>query len=600
MSSTTNISPIAPGVRLHLTDTPLARSLRHPVPDCRATRRYQQSLDNQLDAERRDWAVERMGREATAPLCRAAFCWYSPLSRHHRDPVLLQFFQDGFRKYVGNIDDSGLPKRFGLNGESWAHGWDIEGLIYGLHFCREALAADVLELAAARFPLAAHRLANLKRTPEIIGSYGNQRTVWTLGLYLYGQILNDPQLTALSDQFFYEALDKILDPSGQVIEQQGPCMHYSYTALTYTWLNLAVRGDHSRDSLLSKTLAWFRARHTDSFYPLAGPSTRTYNETLNGFVTDLLTAAESIAATDPLPLEWVSQAAAHADLVRSAHGGSPLIWAMLACTGDHTPTTAQREQWDAPRLDFYGHTHLLKRAPVKYMLVRQRYQTHFNLRDYLPFSGIQTWAWENEPPIIHPTPIAPSTTQGFGLDTARQGVSHNWGGYGAGAVGIDGYLKGNCLVARYDWFWRVVVFTPAATVVVEFGRGGNRRTLWTLNRVEPATPKIESGRVTFTGRAGCLHTTLKSPPELVTLPDGHAWTKNVRQLVYDCGDGMVAFALSNAEFRFTDPLHFTDASGNYELHLDPRLLTPENPGNLSIDTWKLARETKVICLTGNP
>lgn len=563
---------------MNLVDTPLARVLLRQFPDCRATRRYQQILDDLLDVERKDWGVEKTGREATAPMCRAAFCWYSPLSRHRGDPALLKFFQDGFRGYVREWD-----RRPGLNGNVWAHGWDIEGLIYGLHFCREALDADVLELAAAQLPAAGQRLANLPRSPDSIGSYGNQRVVWTLGLYLYGQVLNDPALVALSDQFFTEAVDKILDPSGQVIEQQGPCMHYSYTALFYAWLNLAIRSDHSRDHTLREALAWFRNRHTNSLYPIAGPSTRMYKETINSAAVDLLPVAEFVE--HELARQWIWRATGRSGpFAHSGHGAGPALWAMLSCTGDHEPTGVA--EWDAPRIIYYSSTHLLKRFPLKYVLVRQRYQTHYNFRDYLPFSGIQTWAWENEPPILHPTPLTPSTTQGYALDTARQGTSHNWGGYGAGAVGVDGYVNGNIAVARYDWLWRVIAFTPASTVVVEFGRGGNRRTFWTLNRVEPAEPKIESGRVSFAGRVGCLHSTLKELP---------AFTSATRQLLYECGDGMVAFGLSNEQFRFEDALHFEDASGKYELQLDPRFFNADNPGNFSIDTWQLAQGTKLIC-----
>jgi hypothetical protein len=148
--------------------------------------------------------------------------------------------------------------------------------------------------------------------------------------------------------------------------------------------------------------------------------------------------------------------------------------------------------------------------------VRRAYQTHFNITDFMPFSGVQTWAWGGEPPIIHPTPLYPSTTQAYGLDTARQGVSHNWGLYGAGAMAADGVrvLPRNereiaLLLARYDWLWRLAFFTGCSTVVLEFGRGGPRRALWTLNRVEPAEPQIAPGVVSFAGRRGRLYS---SPP----------------------------------------------------------------------------------------
>jgi hypothetical protein len=263
----------------------------------------------------------------------------------------------------------------------------------------------------------------------------------------------------------------------------------------------------------------------------------------------------------------------------------------------------------------YETLRLHPKSPFKYALVRRDYQTHYNFTDFLPFSGIQTWALGDEPPIIHPTPLAPSTTIGERLDTARQGVSRNWGLYGGGAMGINGRCRmprqpGEIplLVARYDWFWRVVFFADRSTVVLEFDGGEpgpnprprpRRTTLWTLNRIEPAEPAIEhqggAGVVRFAGREACLHALCPAAPKLVELPDNDAWATGVRQLEYDCGTGPVAFAFSDGSFRFGSGLggadfRFADATGSYEAALDSRFFTP-TPGNLRIDPWQLAEHT---------
>lgn len=636
-------------------DTALAKILTKEIVDCPATRRYQQALDMSVDQMRESWdfprgfrgsaeialphetvdgywelpAEERerlttpeavqayrsnAGRGGTARLSLAAFCWHSPLSRYHGDGELLQFFSNGLRSYVDSIRADGLMGLFGLNGESWAHGWDIEGLIYGLTICRDHLDPDLVERALDGFRRAAVRLTRIPREPTSFGSYGNQRVVWTLGLELYGQILGEPKLRGLSNTFFYEALDKILDASGQVIEQQGPCLHYSYTAFIYAWLNLAVRGDTRYLERVENCLRWFYLRHTESFWPLAGPSARSFVEVLPGTVADLLPAAEQIAASNPAPRQW-ALAALESLFERTdlgwdkyaaplGHGAPGLMWAMLMCPGPVEPSAEQSREWTAPTTTYFHHTHLLKRFPMKYILVRRRYQTHFNCRDYLPFSGIQTWALDNEPPVIHPTPLAPSTTQGYALDTARQGVSHNWGGYGAGAVGVDGYINDpeaddelRHLVARYDWFWRIVVFTDVSTMVLEFGKGGPRRRLWTLNRLEPRQPQIGNGVVTFDGLEACLHSSVKAPT-LVELDVDHKWAEDVRQLVYDCGEGPAVFALSDASFKlpadswFDDGVvRFADSAGEYETVLHPGFLQAPNAGNLEIDTFKLAHDT---------
>ena len=584
-------------------------------------------LDKSVDQSLPSWDLDRglirtdpplKGREATAPLCIAAFCWYSPLSRHHKKTELLKFFESGLRTCTESIDENGLMGAFGLNGEGWAHGWDVEGLLYGLLFCRDALNPSLLREVRERFIRSARHHAELPTTNEIIGSYGNQRCVWILGLHLYGQILDDPSLIAQADRYWEDVKPKVLDISGQVIEQVGPCMHYSYTAFFYAWLNLVIRGDDSERDRVGRCLEWFRLRHTESLYPIAGPTARKYYETIPYTAVDLLPAAEELSGHAPRHLAFTGRAVAKASEMQEGqvasqtttqgsgitvwgHGASPWMWAILMAEDKSLPPVLRDE---AVTQD-YKSTTLLKRNLISYMLIRRKYQTHYNYTDFMPFSGIQTWAFGGEPPIIHPTPLAPSTTQGDRLDTARQGVSHNWGLYGAGAIGIDAYSPQpktkqdiRFIVARYDWFWRLVFFTNRSTVILEFGAGGSRRTLWTLNRIEPAAVNLQGKTVAFEGRQGCLHTTVEAVPEIVTPKDTDPWATGVRQLRYDCGTAPAAFALSDNSFRFVQvipdndsPWRFADADGMYEIVLDVRFFKP-NPGNFRVDTFQLADGTK--------
>lgn len=610
---------------LHLADTTLAAVLLKPLTDCRHTRRYQAAMDRLIDDLKTKWnldsglvtgATATSGREATAPMCWAAFCWYSPLSRHHGDPELLRFFAAGLRTFAEAIDNSGATSRNGLNGEVWAHGWDVEGLVYGLHFCRGALEAKLLKLVRDRFWRAAQRHAGLQRTPGTIGSYGNQRCVWTLGLYLYGQLFADKSMLALADQYFFDAAEKVLDPSGQVIEQHGPCMHYSYTAFFYTWLNYAVRND-PQQACMYKCLRWFRNRHTDTFTPVAGPSARQYAENLKPVFGDLLPAAEWLASSDPSARDWVLRGlgtmepnratAADAEpplTIASGHGTTPLLWALLLCSGDADATAEQRTAWDAPVVDFFKGCRFLKHMPMAYGLVRTpQYQTHFNALDYLPFGGVQTWAWEGEPPIIHPTPLAPSTTVSVGVDTARHGASHNWGLYGAGALGIDAVMppvepgQPAFLLARYDWLWRYVIFTAHATVIFEVGSCGVRKTLWTLNRLAPAAPEIRPGVVTLAGRVGRLYASGDQVPVLVTAAaemGEHEWTTGVQQLRFECAGGLTAFALSDGAFSFEGDWGFRDAGGRYRLVPAAPLAAATIPRYIPADTWRLAHDSKLV------
>lgn len=544
-----------------------------------------------------------LSRYGSARLCQAAYCWFSPLSRYHHDPRLLQFFRRGLAFFVDSIDAHGRMGASRPDSTGWAHGWDIEGLIYGLILVGERLDPDELNHARLAFTCAASRQAALPSTPDVIGSYGNQRCVHALGLYLYGTYLNRPDWVDLSNRIWREALPNVLDVTGQVIEQQGPCMHYSYTAFFYAWLNLAVRGDRSEDERVRHCLDWFRLRHTRSLYPLAGPSVRQYYETVPPVLGDLWPAAEQLGEGEML--DFIDRAMAGREVKVGDHGASILMWAILMSGGGRPPPPVGSARIENTTLH-YKSMQLFKRNPLPYVLVRRRYQTHFNARDYLPFSGIQTWALDDEPPIIHPTPMYPSTTVAMGLDTARQGASHNWGLFGAGVIGVDAYLREpsapgelSLLVARYDWLWRVVVFGELSTVILEFGDGGPRRTAWTLNRIEAANPGIWSASVTFAGRRACLHSSLAMEPQLVTPADpGDPWAKGVRQLVYDCGATPAVFAFSDDSFRLDGALQeplpsfqFSDAAGRFEVTLDPRFNAP-NPGHIRIDVYQLTHGSR--------
>jgi len=625
--------------------------LRRPLPRTPRAQRYQDALDERVDQMRAEMDVERgllgsrnvalphedvpgyweldpearaartpaeaaaiykaaEGRAGTGPLATAAFCWYSPLSRHQGDPELLRFFQNGLGFFVDAIREDGLWGNYGLNGHIWAHGWDLENLVYGLVWTGDALDGVLRARTLQRFAVSAQRFFDLGPS----GHLGNQAAVQALGLYLYGQLLDAPAFVQLSNTYWEEIADKILDESGQVIEQYGPCMHYSYTAFFYCWLNSFLRGEE-RSASLRASLLWFRYRHTETLVPMAGPSSRQYRETLAGVAQDLIPACEQVAPENPVFLAFAdalfAQAGGGKPASASHHGPSPLIWALLAMSRDEArePTAAERGAWQAPFTRYYHSISHLGRSPSKglssliYVLVRRQYQTHFNFRDFLPFSGVQTWAFGTEPPIIHPTLAVPSTTQAWGLDTARQGCSRNWGTFGMGAKAIDGWVRDPqapeevfSLLARYDQIWRLVVFTDVATVILEFGRQGPRRTSWTLNRQDPVDVEIQDGVVRFAGRAGCLHSTVRAPT-LRTLAPGE-YTEGVRVLEYECGDGPAFFALSNAAFRFQQiqPLRdgfftFRDDAGSYRVTLSPRFFAENNSANTEQDPYWLARET---------
>lgn len=578
------------------------------------------------------------GREGTATLAAAAFCWAQPASIHHQDPQLLRYVLNGIRFHTRSIRQDGGMGNAGLNGMVWAHGWDVEGIIYALTLCREGLGDKEIAIAKTHLTRSANFLASLpQKVKGGIGTVGNQRCVWLLGMHLYAELLDRPELSAIAEPYWQDVLPRILDDTGLVIEQHGPCTHYSITGFVYAWINVLLRGGDQHNERLLKCMQWFKERYTDSSYPFPGPSTRKYIERPAYTLVDLWPAAEHMASLDPSLREFVDRIAsrcaeltcppghaAHQDhhLLAGSHLSSVLMWAAIMADkapAETAPVVSARvpakssektSPADAAQkvervTSMYMRSTQHGRMPLPYVYIRRNYQTVFSYADFLPFAGLQTWAWGSEPPIIHPTPMYPSTTTAMGIDTARSGASHNWGLFGAGAMALDVQEHtpdaANELwvfLARYHTMWRVLCLSDDAAVLIEIGDESPRTNRWTLNRVEPAAPIIESGRVRFEGRTGCLHTTLKALPTLETSAVDDEWAKNVQQLVYESGVGVSAFAFGTEAFRFQPyvedkhTLGFSDGSGSYQIKLDPRLFGP-NHGHLRLDPYQLTRGINV-------
>lgn len=556
-----------------------------------------------------------LGRRGTASLALAAFAWHSPISRHHGNPELLRFFQNGLKTFADSVRSDGIMnmgahdsgkgmiRSAETSRYTWSFGWVAGPLICGLYWCRDALDKSILRRALQKLKLAAESFAAIGRD----GDLGNQACVQVHGLYCFADLLGNDACRRAADLYWSEIWDKILDSSGQVIENAGPCMHYSYTAFFYAWLNVFLRRQKDEMDRIEKALLWFRYRHTESLFPMAGPSARKYYETLHSVAVDLLPMCEQAAGKNPVFQEFADRIMAlslpaHDGHLESlgkfsysptrlgqcvpGHGASPFIWAILASPGPKKPSKAQRMEWAEPFAEEYRRIAATGRpggevnySPLRYALVRRKYQTHFNSTDYLPFCGLQTWAWGDEPPIIHPTLYCPSTTRGFGLDTAQQGTGRAW-------MDIDNPMRGGMLpehlaqqsgnglyfiVARFGRLYRLIVFTEFSTVQVDFGRTGPRKTSWTLNRLVPGSVTIGRGMVSLGNLEGRIYSSVPKPPALKELGPGR-WTKGVRILEYDDGAGPVMFAFSDRSFSFITAvpgknraLKFADAAGIYKV-----------------------------------
>lgn len=515
------------------------------------------------------------GRNTGYSLGLMAFAWHSPLSRHHHSRRLLTIIQDCIREFARAVASDGDWRLYGLNAalnssQNWGHGWDVEGFIYALVFTGDGLDPEVRALAEDRF----HRSAEAYLACQGRGTEGNQGSVYGLGLLLYGLYYEDQRFLDEWREHWSRVAPLVLDKSGQVIEQYGPCCHYSYTAVSYAWLNCFVSGDEQWDDRLEKCLNWFRHRHTDSLYAFPGPSSRQWKDRI-GAASDILMVCEHLSARNPLYCDFADRIIGQAGMGRAGHGCGTSMWALLAMP-EHVPPVTQdhRSQWEAPFEAYYEGIDLLRRSPLRYLLKKERYQTSVNINDYLPFGGIQAWALGEEPPIVYPTINAPSCTQCLGIDTARHSTSHNWSMIGCGLMSTDrrwrsadlGYDP-STLLTRQANFLTTYVFTEMSTVILYCGGNGPRRTCWTLNRHEPAEITVEPGKVSFAGREAKVYSAT-GDPKVITVP-ATPEGDSVRILEYANDGEPSAFAFSNDSFRFDsfegDELRFSDETGSYRV-----------------------------------
>jgi hypothetical protein len=554
-------------------------------------------------------ALHRASTRNTAGVLGAmAFCHRSPLSRYHDDPRILENVVRGLRAFHKRFRAGG-QWIFGLtpdhSPEDWGAGWTVEGLIYSYVWLYDkldpAFPAELLDM----FRRAAVYYATV--TPG--HAVSNQQAVWCMAMALYGQLLNEPKyLDAAARQ--WQVCQHVFARDGQVIEQGGPDANYSRTAFIYAYLYLLFAENRAHDGQIKDAVKWFRRMHTNSMHPFEGMSARQYHFLTHAMV-DVIPACERFAAEEPVFAhfadEFIAQEIRDQKHVSGlGHGASPLAWAILACQElPPAPASAAAAGKSRPFDRMYW------KWDIQYALIHRKYQTAVTLRGRMPLAGLQTWAWGDEPPILHPTLDVGSTTQAWGIDTAEFSVGRNRAGRGAGSkseevlyvpgnwdelglryppTGVDGgvaedpctrYMRHTQthhhpgglrqmmkpgdpaqIVTRWGKLWVQYIFTPTSTVVIQNGDVGPRMTRWAFNRVCVPQATLGSGCITFEGREGRIHHF-----------SGAAWLalrEGVPCAEFDFGPKELgAFAFSDGSFRFIEydvvaqTLKFADADGTY-------------------------------------
>jgi len=565
----------------------LRERLNRPIPDTPRARRYQALLDENVAAyaegrteDRPDWSL-------------AAWCWRCPLSAHYRNEKLLALAREELLKYRHYVDEDGMWT-FMSSPHLHEHGWYAGAAINTLAWIYDAVSPEDREELLAGFRRAAEwyiRYDDWRR-------WSNQSANRVYVMYLYGLALNEPRYLEFAHDFWSEQW-RTLDENGQVMEQGGPSLHYMYLTINFLNQYWYLSDDARLDEPMYRAMHWWRYMHTESLYPIQGMSTRYTRDRINHIATWAVGAMEAVAPRQPMFQKLIDRILAEVERQyghRAACSGT-LVWALLQHRGEFEPTEAHLAEWNADFDRMY-------RSPVtwpviQHLLVKRRYQTGVTFVGFNPMLGLQTWAWGDEPPILQCAYECASGTSGWGFDTAQSNVSRAHITLGAGMQVPDVvYMPGDpdrdpgaraytathwrdfwrpgtpCYVTtRHVKFWQLYIFTPAATVIVQGGDTGPRRTRWAFHSICVPEPRVGDGVVTFEGREGRMYFLKGTPAAEVTPlgPDRHTGKEqSVRSLVFAYDGGITAFAFSDGRFRFGEldderkTLVFSDASGTYE------------------------------------
>ena len=554
----------------------LRKVLRQPISDNARTRRYQLRIDDAIAGSLDSYVEQEDSEGLIHPPHYYAFSWFSPLSRWQGNEQVFEVCLRGLERWA----------EMSLNDEltdikNWDHTWTFEGIACSYIWLEDALPPEI----QSKFLEACAHNAAIFTARTNMGTVGNQCMSGILGDLLYGCLLNKEDFIALSRERFDEFAPKVIMDSGQVNEQYGPCPNYSSGAFSFTFTYVLLSDLEEWRPRIQMALNWFRWMHTESLYVFPGPSSRKYySRWMLHLPLHTFSGLEYAAESQTMFLDFRDRYEALAgDVIREHICATDTVSILLNKHEDAVATSEQLDEWNQPLTEFFEQT-WFGRSPIKYALIRRKYQTAICFMGWLPLIGLQTWAWGNEPPIIHPLHGAPSSTQAWGIDTAASSADYYFYGHGAGAMApaviwrSEGFSQIGLPEEPAFVLWRhrqliqLAIFTEVSTVIIHTGETGHRVTRWALNPIEPSPPFIEQGVVSFGDRTGRIYA-LKGQPSLKEeIGDNYEEHEKrpVQVLAWETDDNDTAFAFSNESFEFLKDelasnrqLEFKDESGTY-------------------------------------
>lgn len=534
---------------------------------------FDQSLDETYLGLDLDWLKDGeqegyFAREQTNIIGRLAFAWHTEGLSFYQDEKVANLLREAYLAVADHVTEDGQFVWPNDKDMYWAgsheHAWRLEPLLLGAIWADDVFSESERETVGAALRRATDWLIANPCLQD-----NNRGVVWCAIATLGGLYYDDPKMLDAVTPHAEGILRGVILDDGEIGEHTeqyaggGPCTNYTYTGLGYVYLYRLFSGDSSLDDLLLQGARWLSIYNTLTGYPLvAGASVRV--------------AKPTPRLSDGLPFfEWASHSDSFFGRVADHHltkieteGGdtgmhiiSPLIWSALARGVEASACPDWYTNWEA----------LYERPNVAYTLVGRGYQTGVTFRarrgpyrnipeEGVPLRGLQTFAFDEEIPILFHGRNITSTTRVGEIDTCRRD---------AVVSPVTKQGKMSIWVAQWDKLKTIYAFTPMSLVVLHTGVSEQIRTFWSLYETVPDHIALNRNErvVAFSGRQGRVYF-LNGNAELYTHTEEgeQRWMLDV---IVD--QGVSVFAFSDASFEFGDVdglcLKFADGSGTYQLNL---------------------------------
>lgn len=570
----------------------LVRFVNQPIPDAPRNRRYVEHVNRQagycLDVDA-DWLNTGRGnalepaRSHLGRLSCLAYAWRTKGLRYYQDPAAWEKLERGLLGVARNIQADGTFA-WGPKAVSHEHAWLVESSLLTYLWLREHLPPDRRRTVDEAIFRAAQTMVQ-----HPVPSASNQGSVWCAVTALASLYYEKPEWMAAAhrhaDAYMLGGTGNLYD-DGEIGEHHqsyknggGPDCNYTYTGLAYIYAYRLWSGRSEIDPLLMKAARWLTGYHTLSGCGVVPGASARLIKAAPAVFPDVLPFYESMSKREPFFGRLAALSLEHADRYANAFGGhvaAPAIWAMLEAGIEDRGSSLPA--WQLLRTELYGAP---QRTAVCYALVSRRFQTGIVFANGVtasgerkwPFKGLQTWAWDQEGPVVCYANTAGSSTRADGIDTGRDNVDKGPSGdwevvLSQGPALADSRSALATITERRRTLWTVYAFTPISTVVVYGGAQGNLTSRWIMNPDFVSEPTLDTAarQVSFADRKGRL-SYLAGQAQL-----GHSGgSAPAHMLEVVAPAPLNAFGFSDGSLKFETPanevLDFSDASGRYRLSL---------------------------------